>query len=58
MLALIPKEFVFSAIRHALTLGAGYLVSKGLTDGESAQALAGGIMGTIAYAWSYWVHTP
>jgi hypothetical protein len=58
MIALLPKEFILSAIRHGLTLGAGYLVSKGLTDGSSADALVGGIMGTVAYAWSYWTHTP
>lgn len=58
MLALIPKDFIFSLIRHALTVGSGYLVAKGVTDGDSAQALIAGVMGTVAVAWSHWVHTP
>lgn len=58
MFALLPKEFLFSMIRHTLTVGAGYLVAKGLTDADSAQALVGGIMGTVAVAWSHWTHTP
>jgi len=58
MLALLPKEFFFSLIRHGLTVGAGWLVSQGMTDGDSAQALIGGVMGTIAVSWSHWVHTP
>ena len=58
MLSILPKEFIFSLVRHALTVGAGWLVAKGMTDGESAQALIGGVMGTIAVAWSHWTHTP
>ena len=58
MLSILPKEFIFSLIRHGLTVGAGWLVAKGMTDGESAQALIGGVMGTIAVAWSHWTHTP
>lgn len=58
MLALIPKDFIFSLIRHALTVGAGFLVAKGVTDGDSAQSLIAGVMGTVAVAWSHWVHTP
>ena len=58
MLALIPKDFVLSLIRHGLTVGAGWLVAKGMTDGDSASALVAGVMGTVAIAWSHWVHTP
>ncbi len=58
MLALIPKDFVLSIIRHALTVGAGWMVAKGFTDGDSASALIAGVMGTVALAWSHWVHTP
>jgi hypothetical protein len=58
MLSILPKEFVFSLVRHALTVGAGYLVAKGFTDADSAQALIGGVMGTVAVAWAHWTHTP
>ncbi len=58
MLSLVPKEFVFSLVRHGLTVAAGVLVTKGFTDADSAQALIGGIMGTLAVAWSHWTHTP
>ena len=58
LLSLIPKEFAFSLIRHGLTVGAGWLVANGFTDGDSAQALIGGVMGTVAVAWAHWTHTP
>ena len=58
MFALVPKEWVFSLVRHALTVGAGYLAAKGYTDNDSAAALISGVMGTVAVAWSHWVHTP
>jgi hypothetical protein len=58
MLSILPKEFVFSLVRHALTVGAGFLVAKGFTDADSAQALIGGVMGTVAVAWAHWTHTP
>jgi len=58
MFAMLPKEWIFSLVRHGLTIGAGWLVANGMTDGDSAQALIGGVMGTVAVAWSHWVHTP
>lgn len=31
-------------LRHVLTLGAGYLVNKGLVDASGAEAISGGVL--------------
>lgn len=31
-------------LRHFTSAGAGYLVAKGITDAETAQAVAGGVL--------------
>jgi hypothetical protein len=47
------KEFVLSLVRHALTVAAGALVTKGFADQGQAEALAGGVLAAIAILWSY-----
>ena len=42
-----------SLIRHALTLGAGYLVGKGYIDSSMANEVVGGVMSVGAVGWSF-----
>lgn len=50
------KDFIFSLARHALTLTGGWLVTTGLTDQATSEALAGGLMAVLALSWSYYEH--
>ena len=38
------KKKVFSLVRHLLTFGAGWLVSKGKLDPTEAESIVGGLM--------------
>lgn len=46
-----------SAIRHALTIGAGVLVAKGVISDAQGPELVGIAMAAIAYGWSVFKHT-
>jgi len=46
------KTTILPIIRHFLTFGAGYLVSKGLVDSGSSEELIGAIMSITAVGWS------
>lgn len=46
------KTTILPIIRHFLTFGAGYLVSKGLVDSGSAEELIGAILSITAVGWS------
>jgi hypothetical protein len=47
MKALLPL------IRHALTVGAGFLIAKGTVDEGTANEAVGALMTLIAVVWSY-----
>jgi hypothetical protein len=47
------KETLFPLIRHALTVGAGFLAGKGFFDAAAADELIAGAMAVIAVIWSY-----
>ncbi len=46
-----------SAIRHALTVGAGYLVGLGMISDAQSPELVGIAMAVLAYGWSVFKHT-
>lgn len=46
------KKIVDGIARHLLTIVAGVLVSKGLTDQSGAQELVGALMALGSVAWS------
>lgn len=47
-------EMIAAFIRHALTLGAGVLVTNGWIDGDTSVALVGAVMTLIGIGWSFW----
>lgn len=47
-------DTLLGAIRHALTLGAGYIVAHGWATNDQASALTGGLVALCAIAWSAW----
>ncbi len=46
------KGIIISFIRHALTAGGTYLVTKGITDAATADTIVGGVMAAFAVGWS------
>lgn len=46
------KDIILGLIRHALTFGGGYLVTKGLTDAAGSEQLVGAITTVVGAAWS------
>ena len=50
------KKKVFSLVRHILTFGAGWLVSKGKLDPTEAESIVGGLMMLGGGLWGY--HKP
>lgn len=47
-------EMVAGLIRHLLTFGGGYLVTKGYFDDATMQSVVGAAMTLIGAAWSIW----
>lgn len=45
-------ETILGIIRHALTFGAGYMVSKGYLDAASTETVVGAIMTLVGITWS------
>lgn len=45
-------------VRHLLTFGGGYLVSRGWIDEQTMLALVGGVVTVVGAAWSWWVKRP
>lgn len=50
------KDNVFSAIRSLLKVGGGFLISKGVTDSDGADAAGGAIVTLIGLIWSWLTH--
>ena len=50
------KKQVYSMVRHLLTFGAGYMVSKGKLDPLEAESIVGGVMMLGGALWGY--HKP
>lgn len=46
------KDIVLGIIRHVLTIGAGVLVTKGLTDSGGAETIVGSLVGIVGVVWS------
>jgi len=46
------KEMIFGLIRHALTVGSGALVVKGVGDEGTWEIIIGGAMAALGVAWS------
>lgn len=53
---MVTQDFIFSMVRHFLTLGAGWLVARGIADAGTAETLVGGVMAAIAVGWSWMQH--
>lgn len=50
----MSKEIVLSFIRHALTFGGGFLVSKGALDAAALEAGIGAITTLVGIGLSFW----
>lgn len=48
----INKTVILGLVRHVLTLGAGFLIAKGLANESNTQELVGGLMAVIGSVWS------
>lgn len=46
------KDKILGVVRHILTMGAGYLMAKGIVDEGSAQEIIAGVMALIGVLWS------
>jgi len=55
---MVTQDFIYSMVRHFLTLGAGYLVAHGIADAGTAETLVGGVMAAIAIGWSWFKNRP
>jgi len=49
----MSKEQVLGIVRHALTIGAGYLVGAGHLDDATAQQAVGAVLALVGVVWSY-----
>ena len=49
----MKQEDIGSWFRHSLTLGAGYLVGKGVIDAGMADGIVSALMVLAAAAWSW-----
>lgn len=48
----MSQEQVMGIVRHSLTILAGVLVSKGITDEGTATVIVGGLVGIFGIIWS------
>jgi hypothetical protein len=48
------KDAVLSVIRHVLTIGGTYLVSKGILDAGAVEQAIGAIVTLGAVGWGIW----
>lgn len=48
----INWEMIAGLVRHLLTFGGGWLVTKGLVDEGTMNELVGGLMTVIGIVWS------
>lgn len=55
---MVTQDFIFSMVRHFLTLGAGWLVARGIADAATVETLVGGVMAAIAVGWSWFKNQP
>jgi hypothetical protein len=46
------KEKVLGIVRHILTFAGGYVVAKGLFNGEQIEEIVGAVVTIIGAAWS------
>jgi hypothetical protein len=46
------KEKVLGIVRHILTFAGGYVVAKGLVDGQQIEEIVGAVVTIIGAAWS------
>lgn len=46
------KDIVLGLLRHALTFGGGYLITKGLADSAGVESLVGALVTAIGGIWS------
>jgi uncharacterized membrane protein len=46
------KDIILGIVRHVLTIGAGVLVTKGLTDSAGAETIVGSLVGIVGVVWS------
>lgn len=46
------KDTILGVIRHILTFGGGYLVTKGFTDAATSDQIIGGVTALIGVVWS------
>lgn len=46
------RQILLGYLRHALTMGAGYLLSHGLVDQSGIQILASAVLAIAGVAWS------
>lgn len=53
---MVTKDFIFSMVRHFLTLGAGWLVARGVADAATVETLVGGVMAALGVGWSWYHH--
>lgn len=50
----MDQALALGVLRHALQLGAGALVTKGVLDGGTAEAAVGGVMSLASVGWYVW----
>jgi len=53
---MVTQDFIFSMVRHFLTLGGGWLVARGIADAGTVETLVGGVMAAVAVGWSWYTH--
>jgi hypothetical protein len=46
------KDTILGFVRHLLTFGGGFLVTKGWSDAPGAEAAVGAIITLIGFSWS------
>jgi len=51
-------ETVMGFVRHLLTFGGGFLVTKGYLDSAGLETVVGSLVALIGVAWSAWVKRP
>lgn len=51
--ALFTRENIESFVRHTLTTAGGGLLANGTIDGDTFNAVVGGIVALVGFGWAY-----
>jgi len=55
---MVNQEQIMGFIRHALTVGGGIMIARGVINEGGLNEVIGAAMTLIGFVWSYWAKIP